>query len=158
VWGHVFEFEIFFNHFKEFVFYILPKKLIKFWNKQYLNTNNFSSNLHKQHNFILQKYFINNSDIKNWRPLTLLNCDYKIISKLWAERLKNVSTKLIHLFDCLSFTDGLITSLFTADSEAPACTRTFVTSVCPIKWRFDEKLFVFKYCLFQNFINFFGKI
>jgi hypothetical protein len=29
--------------------------------KQYLNTNNFSSNLHKQHNFILQKYFINNS-------------------------------------------------------------------------------------------------
>jgi hypothetical protein len=29
--------------------------------KQYLNTNNFSSNLHKQHNYILQKYFINNS-------------------------------------------------------------------------------------------------
>ena len=36
--------------------------------KQYLNTNNFlvktdilSSNLHKQHNFILQKYLINNS-------------------------------------------------------------------------------------------------
>jgi hypothetical protein len=26
--------------------------------KQYLNTNNFSSNLHKQHNSILQKYFI----------------------------------------------------------------------------------------------------
>jgi hypothetical protein len=24
--------------------------------KQYLNTNNFSSNLHKQHNFILKKY------------------------------------------------------------------------------------------------------
>jgi hypothetical protein len=35
------------------------------------------------------------------------------------------------IFDCISFTEGLITSLFTADSEAPASTRTFVTSVFP---------------------------
>ena len=35
------------------------------------------------------------------------------------------------IFDCISFTEGLITSLSTADSEAPASTRTFVTSVYP---------------------------
>ena len=33
--------------------------------------------------------------IKNWRPLTLLNCDYKIATKAIANRLKNVIPKLI---------------------------------------------------------------
>ena len=36
------------------------------------------------------------------------------------------------IFDCISFTECLITRLFTADSEAPASNRTFVTSVFPI--------------------------
>ena len=35
------------------------------------------------------------------------------------------------IFDCISFTECLITRLSTADSEAPASSRTFVTSVYP---------------------------
>ena len=35
------------------------------------------------------------------------------------------------IFDCISFTEGLITSLSTADSEAPVSIRTLVTSVFP---------------------------
>ena len=35
------------------------------------------------------------------------------------------------IFDCISFTEGLITCLSTADSEALASNRTFVTSVYP---------------------------
>jgi hypothetical protein len=35
------------------------------------------------------------------------------------------------IFDCISFTEGLITYLSTADTEAPASNRTFVTSVFP---------------------------
>jgi hypothetical protein len=36
------------------------------------------------------------------------------------------------IFDCISFTECLITQMSTADSEAPASNRTFVTSVSPL--------------------------
>ena len=35
-------------------------------------------------------------NIRNWRPLTVLNCDYKIIAKILSTRLKIVLPKIIH--------------------------------------------------------------
>ena len=35
------------------------------------------------------------------------------------------------IFDCLSFTECLITILSTADSDTPASSKTFATSVFP---------------------------
>jgi hypothetical protein len=35
-------------------------------------------------------------DIKNWRPITLLNADYKIIAKILSGRLKTILPNIIH--------------------------------------------------------------
>ena len=43
--------------------------------------------------------------LKNWRPITLLNCDYKIVAKSIATRLKKVLPHLIN-YDQTGFLKG----------------------------------------------------
>ena len=44
-------------------------------------------------------------DLSNWRPITLLNMDYKIASKVIAKRIEKVLTPLIHS-DQTGFIEG----------------------------------------------------
>ena len=44
--------------------------------------------------------------IKNWRPITLLNCYYKIAAKALANRLKKVLPKLVNSADQTGFLKG----------------------------------------------------
>ena len=43
--------------------------------------------------------------LKNWRPISLLNVDYKLLSKTIAERLKQVLPNIVH-FDQAGFING----------------------------------------------------
>ena len=45
---------------------------------------------------LLEKTGCNPMYLKNWRPLSLLNCDYKVLAKIMAIRLNIVLLKLIH--------------------------------------------------------------
>ena len=38
----------------------------------------------------------NRNDLENWRPISLLNADYKIITKALTNRLKKVIGSIIH--------------------------------------------------------------
>ena len=44
---------------------------------------------------LIPKKDANLNSIKNWRPLTLLSCDYKIATKAIASRIKMVLPKLV---------------------------------------------------------------
>ena len=45
---------------------------------------------------LLQKRGKNEAFIKNWHPISLLNCDYKILTKIISRRIQPLLPKLIH--------------------------------------------------------------
>ena len=45
---------------------------------------------------LIPKGDVNLTNLKNWRPISLLNVDYKLLSKLLAKRMEQILPKLIH--------------------------------------------------------------
>ena len=45
---------------------------------------------------LIPKGDVNLTNLKNWRPISLLNVDYKLLSKLLAKRMELILPKLIH--------------------------------------------------------------
>ena len=75
-----------------------------FWNDIsdcLLNTINYSYTkgkfqISQRRRMILPKKDTKPHFVKNWRPITLLNSDYKIVAKAIAKRLQNLLPKLIN--------------------------------------------------------------
>ena len=81
-----------------------------------INSFNYSNEIGKlsisQRRGIIPKKDANLNSIKNWRPLTLLNCDYKIATKAIASRIKMVLPKLVPTIKPVSLETDLSEKIF----------------------------------------------
>ena len=92
--------------------------------------------------------------LKNWRPISLLNVDYKIMAKCIATRLKLVLTKIINENQC-GFIKGryigdnirsLLEVIDLAEEENLSCiilSIDFEKAFDTISWKFLKKCLVF---------------
>jgi hypothetical protein len=83
------------NRFIKHFWYIFRKPLFDYANACYLSgmlTNNFRC---AKIRLIPKKG--DTSLVKNWRPISLLNCFYKIISRVISLRLRKVMDKITHV-------------------------------------------------------------
>lgn len=74
--------------------HLINETLIKAYNASYQNGE--LSETQKRGIITLLDKGKDRTELKNWRPITLLNVDYKILSKVLAERVKKFLPKLIN--------------------------------------------------------------
>ena len=108
----------------------------------------------------------NLTELKNWRPISLLNIDHKILSKALARRMENVLPKLVHS-DQTGFVNGryigqnvrLLNDImdYTDIKKLPGIFLfvDFEKAFDTIEWSFISKtLEVFKFgCNFKNWFS-----
>ena len=69
------------------------------------NEHGFTQNINRGIISLIEKEGRDQRYVENWRPLTLLNVDYKIFSKILASRLEKVLPQIIHT-DQVGFIKG----------------------------------------------------
>ena len=92
------------KEFYEVFFDLLGKDLLNTYNEAF-NRGSLSPSQKRGTITLIPKGDENLSDLKNWRPISLLNIDYKILSKALAKRMEEHLPKLIHS-DQTGFVDG----------------------------------------------------
>ena len=102
--------------------------------------------------------------LKNWRPISLLNVDYKIASKTIAERLKKVLPHIVNqdqvgYITGRNITDNIRTILdvveYTENENIPGILINidFEKAFDSVSWKFLEIVLLEKYGFGQSFIN-----
>ena len=83
------------KEFYEAFFDLLGKDLLNSYNEAF-NKGSLSVSQKRGTITLIPKGDENLSDLKNWRPISLLNIDYKILSKALAKRMEQHLPKLVH--------------------------------------------------------------
>ena len=89
--------------------------------------------------------------LKNWRPITLLNCDYKITAKSMANRIKKVLLKIINndqtgflknrtIGENIMLTDSIIKYVSTKQIPGLLLFVDFEKAFDNIEWPFIERI------------------
>ena len=92
------------KQFYEAFFDLLGKYLLNSYNEAF-NRGSLSVSQKRGTITLIPEGDENLSDLKNWRPISLLNIDYKILSKALAKRMEQYLPKLIHS-DQTGFVNG----------------------------------------------------
>lgn len=92
------------KEFYEAFFDLLGKYLLNSYNEAF-NRGSLSVSQKRGTITLIPEGDENLSDLKNWRPISLLNIDYKILSKALAKRMEQYLPKLIHS-DQTGFVNG----------------------------------------------------
>jgi hypothetical protein len=83
-----------YSYYKTFHSVLLPK-MLQAWQWS-LASDSLCSSQTLSSIFLIPKKDKDKTHIKNWRPITLSNCDIKIITKTYAIRLNSVLDQVIH--------------------------------------------------------------
>ena len=81
--------------FYKFFFHLVGQHLLESFNMAY-ELGEMSISQRRGIITLIPKDDSDHLDLQNWRPITLLNIDYKIASKALARRIETVLTKLVH--------------------------------------------------------------
>ena len=83
------------NQFYQTFFDLIGKDLLNSYNDSF-HKGSLSITQKRGSITLIPKDDINLTGLKNWRPISLLNVDYKLLSKVLAMRMELILTKLIH--------------------------------------------------------------
>src|SRR3954469_14032682 len=83
-----------FEFYKQFSKELAPFLALLF--NEALSSGSIPSSFPQSRISLLYKHKGNDADLKNWRPIALLNCDRKLFTKILANRIQSVAKGIIH--------------------------------------------------------------